>query len=364
MQEFSPLPQTERTEKPVTFGSPIRPIIVAINYNYLKQTHMKTIVYLFALLMLSFMGYSQNYDSLQSVADEAENILINNENALDSTSFSTQERINIEVNEKGDTLKLRIGEKNIQIYDEGEKTRVEIYDEEKNEIFEEEEDDFNDNKDDHSSCKKGKKFRGHWAGIEIGLNNLLDENWSMSRSAEESYMELNTNRSVNVNLNFMQYSIGLGSNRVGLVTGMGLEFNNYFFSNNNTIDKENGIIVPVDTLGTLDKSKLTTVYLKLPLLIEAQFFGGGRDKRLCFSAGVIGGMKLGAHTKYVYFKETGEEKSKNFDDFYLNSFRWGITSRIGYKGINIYAEYYPTPLFQKDRGPELYPFSAGISLTF
>ena len=176
-------------------------------------------------------------------------------------------------------------------------------------------------------------------------------------------MEIKASRSLNVNINCAQYSLGFGQTRFGLTTGLGLEFNNYFFSNNNTLGKSNGSVVGIDTLGTLEKTKLTTTYLRVPLILELQLFAKKRCDRVYISAGIVGGMKLGSHTK-VIVNDEGEKKSKDRDDFYLNPFRWGLTAHIGYKGITLYGDYYPTLLFQQNKGPELYPFSAGLALTF
>ncbi|MBN2274808.1 MAG: PorT family protein [Bacteroidales bacterium] len=271
----------------------------------------------------------------------------------DTTIITGTTDVSAGEHESGDTVKVRIGDKNIQIIEKDEKTHIEIFDNENEEV-----------EDTFCVSKKKQKFRGHWAGVEIGLNNLLDAGGSISRTPETSFMELNASRSLNVNLNFMQYSIGIFKDRMGFTSGLGLEFSNYFFSNDNTIDKNNGSVVSVDTLGNLHKTKLTTTYLRMPLIIEGQLFGKSRDKRLYVSAGLIGGLRLGSHTKIVTSEEEGSKKSKNNDDFYLNPFRWGLTARIGYKGITLYGDYYLTPLFQKNKGPELFPFSAGLSLTF
>jgi len=279
--------------------------------------------------------------------------VIKTEEKRDTSKSSYNDSSNAAPNHAGDTTKIRLGEKNIQIFEEDNKTKVEIFDDD-------EEENIND-----STCEdKEIKFKGHWAGFEIGLNNLLDNSHSLSRTPSESFFELNSSRSTNVNINFMQYSLGFGSDRIGLVSGMGIEFCNYFFSNDNSIAKNNGYIISIDSINNLIKSKLTTSYLRIPLILELQLFGGERSKRFYISAGVVGAMKLGSHTKVVIREEGGKQKSKDNDDFYLNPFRWGLTSRIGFKGINLYADYYFTPLFQENKGPELYPFSAGFSFTF
>jgi hypothetical protein len=349
---------------------------------------MKKIFYLAALLLLPISLVAQEADTLKSTpdydpgkssvtvagkvdsaainADEADNELeqlltidgkevpVVEETRDTVLLITTGSNESAKATESGDTIKVRIGNKNIDIIEHEEKTSVDIYEDKGGE------------NDDEISCKSDeeKKFRGHWAGVEIGLNNMLDNSGSISRTPEASFMELNASRSLNLNLNFAQYSIGFGQDRFGVTTGLGFEFCNYFFSHNNTIGKSNGSIISIDTLGTLEKSKLTTTYLRVPLILELQLFAKRRSDRVYVSAGIIGGVKLGSHTKTVANKEEGEKKSKNKDDFYLNPFRWGLTAHIGYKGVTLYGDYYPTPLFQKNKGPELYPFSAGLALTF
>ena len=138
---------------------------------------------------------------------------------------------------------------------------------------------------------------------------------------------------------------------------------NNFITKSSKTPKSNGSVGGIDTLGTLEKTKLTTTYLRVPLILELQLFAKKRCDRVYISAGIVGGMKLGSHTK-VIVNDEGEKKSKDRDDFYLNPFRWGLTAHIGYKGITLYGDYYPTLLFQQNKGPELYPFSAGLALTF
>ncbi|MBN2215703.1 MAG: outer membrane beta-barrel protein [Bacteroidales bacterium] len=254
--------------------------------------------------------------------------------------------------EKRDTTRFKLGDKNIAIIEDDEGTNVEIRDAEKKD-------------DEEKEAPKKKKFKGHWSGVEIGLNNFFDSDFSMSRSPDAGYMDLNTGRSWNCNLNIHQMSFGLVGNRFGLVTGLGFEFNNYQFDGDNSIQEVNGVIQMQDLSAfSLTKSKLTTTFLNIPVLLEVQIGPQKRSKRIHISGGIIGGLKLGSHTKYVYRDEGRKEKVKNRDDFNINPLRYGFTLRTGYRQVELYANYYPVPFFEKDKGPELYPFNVGLSLGF
>jgi hypothetical protein len=65
-------------------------------------------------------------------------------------------------------------------------------------------------------------------------------------------------------------------------------------------------------------------------------------------------------TKYQLDGVKYEERRKS--DFQINNLRYGLTARLGLKYLRFFANYDLVSLFQKDRGPELYPVSMGITL--
>jgi hypothetical protein len=206
------------------------------------------------------------------------------------------------------------------------------------------------------------RFRGNWTGIELGFNNYVTSNNSMVLPGDIDYMTLNSGKSINFNLNFTQLSLGI-TRHFGIVTGLGLNWNNYKFDGNNNIVKgPDGVIEMLDPGANLDKSKLTTLYLTLPVMLELQI--PVHYNHLNFAAGPIGAIKLASHTKMVF--EDGQ-KIKSNGDFSLNLLRYGWTGRVGYGNFQVYGTYYMTPLFKNGKGPgdhNLYPFEIGIALTF
>ena len=215
---------------------------------------------------------------------------------------------------------------------------------------------------DYDHPRRKSRFRGHWAGIEFGLNNYVTSNGSFSMPDDINYMTLNSGKSSNFNLNFTQLSVGL-ARHIGFVTGLGLNWNNYRFNGNNNIQSgPNGVIEDFVPGVDLEKSKLATIYLTLPFLLEIQL--PAENNRLYIAAGPIGALKLSSHNKIVY--ECGPT-TKSWSDFSLNMLRGGATARIGYGNFLIYGTYYYTPLFQSGKGPggyDLYPFEIGIALAF
>ena len=260
----------------------------------------------------------------------------------------------VTVEENNDTTRIKLGSKGITVIEGENGTKINM-----NEL-EEENKEQGDKEKDHDGHKK---FKPHWAGFQMGLNNFVNSDFSMSRSGEDAFMDLNTSRSWNYNINFLEYGLGLGTDKLGLVTGLGLELSNYHFDQENTITKNpNGEITGVFLPSTVSiiKSKLQTTYLTAPLLLEGQIPAG--KKRIHISAGVIGGLKLGSKTKVVYRENGDKQKDLTRDDFNISPLRYGLAFRIGYRGLNVYANYYLTPLFETSKGPELYPFAIGLTL--
>ncbi len=318
---------------------------------------MKNILFLGLIACITLSLSGQATDTLLKTTDEPGYEIIENEDVEIKTDEIVKEG-------KKDTTNIVIGDNKVSIVEQEGETSIIIKEDEDKEDEEWQkkwDDDDSDNK-----SKKKNKFKGHWAGFEFGLNNYVDQENSLSRTVENEFMDINTGRSWNINLNFSQYSLPIISNHLGLVTGLGLEWSNYHFSNSNTIQKLDGIIQP-DTLSVSGskKNRLQTTYLTAPLLLEVQLFDGDRDDRLYLAGGVIGGVKLFSNTKIVYFENNGSKvKDKTRDDYYLSPFRYGLTARAGYKMIKVYVNYYMSPLFLNNRGPELYPVAAGLVVSF
>ncbi|MFP4023605.1 MAG: outer membrane beta-barrel protein [Thiohalospira sp.] len=255
---------------------------------------------------------------------------------------------------KNDTTNIRLKRKTVKIIEDDDEGETKIY------VKKHHKEDWEYFWDDSG------RFKGSWSGFSMGLSNFVDKYFSISRSGDNEFMDLNTGKSWNMNINFAQYSINLANNQFGLVTGLGLEFNYYRFDRDNSIQKDiDGVIVNQDLPVTwnVEKSKLSTTYATLPILIEVHT-SSSQHKGIVFAAGVIGGAKLGSNTKVVYKENSDRKKDKVRNDYSLNPFRYGVTARLGVGDWLVYGTYYISPLFEKDKGPELYPISVGLALSF
>jgi hypothetical protein len=285
----------------------------------------------------------------------------NSQSAADSNSVAKvvvgQDRLAIA--DDGKKIDLRVGNRGLSILEslEGKIPKIEF------EKFDTHEPAPSDKREDDKDKDAPRRthFKGHLAGIEVGFNNYLTDNYSFSLPSSIDYMSLNSGKAMNFNLNFTQLSIGI-FRHVGFVTGLGLNWNNYRFDGNNNIEKiAGGNIVEYVPGETLKKSKLATLYMTLPFLLEIQV--PTDHKRINIAAGPIGAVKLSSHTKMV---TENEKKYKSEGDFSLNMLRYGATARIGYENFELYGTYYVTPMFKQGKGPggvDLYPFEIGVAFT-
>ncbi len=232
------------------------------------------------------------------------------------------------------------------------------------------------------------RFNGHWGGVEIGINGYLTPDFNTSWGKENDYLNLKYERSVAVNLNVWEQNIAFNKAKtIGMMTGLGMSWNNYFFSNDTKLVNGESKLEGYYINGTsVRKTKLVNMYITVPVLFEFQTNNPNRNNRFHFTIGGVIGARVTSHTK-VYFNEANKEYRledpatgipsfekyttpdrdnrnivKSYNSFYQPPFRFDGRVSIGYGWLNIFATYGINGMFQKDKGPELHPWTIGITL--
>ena len=206
------------------------------------------------------------------------------------------------------------------------------------------------------------EFSGHWAGIDLGFNLFLNPDYS---GYSDDFMDNDIFRSNSLYFNVVQQSISLQRyrNSIGLVTGIGLHLQSYRIDDNTTIRRGTNDRIEPDYLyfDQNQKSKFSMISLLVPLLLEAQVPIKQYENHFYFSAGIFGSVRIHSQTKIKYKLER-REKLKVPDHYSLPDLRYGLMARTGYRGINVFVTYDLVPLFREGKGPELTPFTFGITL--
>lgn len=186
-------------------------------------------------------------------------------------------------------------------------------------------------------------------------------NFSLPAGAERMTQSV---KSIGVTLNPVDFIL-VGNQSFRLLTGLGFELNNFRFDQDIALKYENGVTtVDEQYLAqgvNLSKSKLFTAYMNIPLLIE---FQTGRNHNFFINGGVIGGLRIGAHTKIQGKSSIIGGTAKDHSSFGLRNFHYGYTLNFGYSHIGFNLTYYHSPLWRKGAGPQVRQVNAGISLVF
>lgn len=321
------------------------------------RTVMKKIGIIILLTAIITQGFSQ-----ETTAEKKEPV--RNDEAVTDTNEVTRvilgnDRVVVEDN--SDALKVKVGNRGVVILEaleEGDsKVQFEKYDKDKKDSYF----DYYREDDEKDQAHRRSQFKGHWASFEAGINNYLTSDNSLVLPEEIDYMTLHSSKSWNFNFNFSQISLGF-TRHLGLVTGLGLNWNNYRFDGDNNIQKgDGGIIEMLDPGAILKKSKFSTIYLNLPLLLEIQIPADYHTLNL--AVGPVGAVKLYSYSKIIF--DNGDKISSD-SDLSLNVFRYGATARLGFENFHIYGTYYLTPLFKSGKSPngvDLFPFEVGLAFT-
>ena len=249
-------------------------------------------------------------------------------------------RQTLTVDNGGDTTRIKLGKKTIVII----------------------EDDDEERGDDD---ERGDRTReGHWAGFGINTNGFLNADGKIATGDAAGFLELDHARSIGFNFNLVEKRFPIFREYVGLTTGLGIQWNRFALKNNVDVmvsaDSTYGV---ENTTVDYKKNVLRSTYLQIPLLLEITT-NKDNDKAWHISAGVVGGIRIGSSlkTKWEDAGKTNIDRVKS--NYNLNPFEAHATAIVGYGDISLYVNYGLTQVFEKDKGPNYAPVSAGILVNF
>jgi len=233
--------------------------------------------------------------------------------------------------------------------------------------------------------RKGK-FNGHWAGVELGINGYVNDKFNMNFNPQCPYMNMNTARSMVVNLNPFEFNVNLAKNKLGFTSGLGFQLSNYYFTESYVMIPDSSQLVAYKVKDgnnnyiSLKQDKLFVSYLTIPLLFEYQTNPKRNLKSFHVSLGVIGGVRICSYSKQIYnsidqtyylVDANGSRVASYYVDnnvvrsygaYHLSPFKLDASFRIGWSFLNLFSTYSLTPMFQNNQGPVLYPWTVGITL--
>lgn len=204
----------------------------------------------------------------------------------------------------------------------------------------------------------------NWWIIDLGLSQINDQtnypqaiaNGYLPAGANEGWFNQRDLKSTNVNIWIFMQRLNMIKHVVNLKYGMGLELNNYRYTQNITYQEGINPLVLKDVMN-YSKNKLAADYLTVPMMINFNFTPG-RRRGFGFSAGASVGYLYSGRQKTI----SGElGKNKSYDGFDLNKWKVSYIGEVSLGPVRLYGSYATRSMF-KDALDQV-PYNIGIRLS-
>jgi hypothetical protein len=143
---------------------------------------------------------------------------------------------------------------------------------------------------------------------------------------------------------------------VNLKYGLGLELNNYRYSENIKFQKSGMPLVIMDNIN-YSKNKLAADYLTVPMMLNFNFTPNRKDG-FGFSVGASAGYLYSSRQKTIS-SEHGKKKFK--EDFELRKWKLSYIAELSLGPIKLYGSYATQSMFEK--GLDQTPYNVGFRLS-
>jgi hypothetical protein len=202
--------------------------------------------------------------------------------------------------------------------------------------------------------------------IDFGFNQPINEPANFDNDFWGS-------RTVNL---YYQYPIRFGRSHFSFNPAIGLSLERWKFKNQYmlydpdeptaAVRVERYSLVPgVDFFPEIKKIMLITNYVEAPIEIRFDTKPEDISRSINFALGGRIGVLFDSQQKVKYREDEQWKKSKQKEDWGLNFLRYGVYTRIGVGGFNLFGFYNLTPLFEEGKGPDatlMNTYTFGISV--
>lgn len=203
----------------------------------------------------------------------------------------------------------------------------------------------------------------NWFIFDVGFANYKDEtNFAAAQQsgfitpdvANKDNLRLRTGKSVNVNIWLFQQRLNLVKHVVNLKYGLGVELNNYRFSDERVRFSKNPTRISMDpNLADATKNKLAADYATIPMMLNFNFTPGRRNG-FGFSAGMSVGYLYSARQKI----KIDDDKTKVRDDFNLEKWKISYIGELTLGPVRLYGSMATKNMWE--RGLDQTPYNVGI----
>lgn len=191
--------------------------------------------------------------------------------------------------------------------------------------------------------------------IELGINTMINTDYSMYTPEEAEMMKFGNRKSTYVAMNLFTENLRLtktGSWSVDM--GVGIAWENYVFAGNYSMRYSDGMMRPIKLDSNVEKSKLMVRYLHMPALLNYSY-----KNKFFIAAGVNLDVLIGSH-----FKQKDPKIAYKSETITLEPIQLSTTVRIGTDSFYGFMNWSPMEMFKAGTAPRGQRVSAGIGLNF
>ena len=221
-------------------------------------------------------------------------------------------------------------------------------------------------KDFGNDCKDAKTTgdgNAIWSGFGINANGFINTNNEIASPTELSFLTLDPAKSIGLQWNFAEKRFPIFKDYLGVVTGLGLNWNRYSIKGDYDFSVVNDTLIANATGINYARNILSSTYLQAPLLLQIST-SKNANKAWNISAGVVGGIRIDARQMQKWESDGKKNKDKTKDDFQFNPFQASLMATIGYGDWSLYATYGLSEIFNEGSAPKVRGVNAGILLSF
>ncbi|MDP4595456.1 MAG: PorT family protein [Crocinitomicaceae bacterium] len=202
-----------------------------------------------------------------------------------------------------------------------------------------------------------------WSGFGVNANGFMNASNQLASTTELSFLTLDPAKSIGIQLNFAEKRFPIIKDYLGVVTGLGLNWNRYAIKGDYDFSVVNDTLIANATGVNYAKNILSSTYLQAPLLLQIST-SKNANQAWNISAGIVGGIRVDARQMQKWEADGKKNKDKTKDDFQFNPFQASLMATVGYGDWSLYMTYGLSDVFNEGSAPKVRGVNAGILLSF
>ena len=197
----------------------------------------------------------------------------------------------------------------------------------------------------------------HEASFSLGFAGFADK-------GDYSDIPFLYTSSPEINFTLHRELLSFSSNKKwGLVTGVGIRWVRYHLKGNHYFEEKDDYTHIMKALDDrrFSKSKLGITTLNIPLLLEWKT----RNNGFYLAAGAEFSLKTASSSRIFYNDRIGKKRKEKVDEgMTLRPITYDLLVQGGLQDVGLFMRYSPITIFEKNKGPELYPLTFGLIVFF